>query len=52
MLGTSHFYCLGGWRIYIYFFFFGGRGGHIVFRGNGGEISHNQSIKGGGAVEN
>ena len=27
-----------------------GGGGHIVFRGNGGEISHNQqSIKGGGS---
>ena len=49
MLGTSHFYCLGGWRIYIYIFFFWGGGGcHTVFRGNGGEISHNQSIKGGG----
>ena len=34
--------------IYIYIFFGGGGGCHTVFRGNGGEISHNQSIKGGG----
>ena len=36
--------------IYIYFFFWGGGGCHTVFRGNGGEISHNQSIKEGGGL--